>query len=68
VLAPYWASKLGKNSLRAVQVSLRTGEADLELMEDQGVVQITARGVKSMEGDILVPGTAEEGNPIPARL
>lgn len=37
-LAPYWAKRLGKNTLRAYQASKRGGELDLELARDYVII------------------------------
>ena len=48
VLAPYWSGKLGKTSMRAVQVSKRRGELDVEVSGDRvvlgGACAIVSRG------------------------
>jgi PhzF family phenazine biosynthesis protein len=53
-LTPYWAERLGKSRLHAVQVSARGGELLCEVRG--GRVFITGRGVRYLEGTIFVPG------------
>lgn len=52
-LAPYWAGRLGRNSLRARQVSARGGSLDLEYAGDR--VRIAGRAILYSEG-IILPG------------
>lgn len=49
-LAPYWASKLGKNILTAKQVSKRGGDITCEVKADR--VFLSGRAVTFMEGEI----------------
>jgi len=51
-LAPYWASKLGKNLFNAKQLSARGGELICELFDDR--VLISGQAVKYMEGKINI--------------
>ena len=51
-LAPYWASKLGKNLFNAKQLSIRSGELICELYNDR--VLISGKAIKYMEGKINV--------------
>jgi len=51
-LAPYWASKLGKNLFHAKQLSARGGELICELFNDR--VLISGKAVKYMEGEINI--------------
>jgi PhzF family phenazine biosynthesis protein len=52
-LVPYWASRLGRSSLFARQVSRRGGEL---WCEDQGErVKVAGRAVKFLEGTIEIP-------------
>jgi PhzF family phenazine biosynthesis protein len=51
-LTPYWASKLGKNKLHALQVSKRGGELFCTHKGDR--VLIAGRAVKVMEGRITL--------------
>lgn len=54
-LTPFWAKRLGKPSLHALQVSGRGGEL---FCEDQGDrVAIAGRAVKVLEGTFLLEGT-----------
>lgn len=52
-LAPYWAKRLGKNTLAARQVSKRGGELQCEVRGDR--VLLTGRAVTFMEGEISFP-------------
>lgn len=49
-LVPYWAKRLGKNTLRARQLSKRGGELWLELRQDR--VLISGHAVKYLQGTI----------------
>lgn len=51
-LAPYWASKLGKDIFKAKQLSDRGGELICELYKDR--VLISGKAVKYMEGKINI--------------
>lgn len=51
-LAPYWAEKLGKNNLRARQISKRGGNVDCEVKGDR--VYLRGNAVKFMEGEIFI--------------
>lgn len=51
-LAPYWATKLGKDLFRVKQLSARGGELTCELYKDR--VLISGKAVKYMEGKINV--------------
>lgn len=51
-LAPYWASKLGKNLFSAKQLSARGGELICELYKDR--VLISGKAIKYMEGKINI--------------
>ena len=52
VLTPYWAARLGKNRLKARQISRRVGELDLTLRGDR--VTIAGRAVLYLEGAIAI--------------
>jgi predicted PhzF superfamily epimerase YddE/YHI9 len=52
-LIPYWAEKLGKNTLHARQVSARGGELFCRLLSDR--VEIAGRAVLYLKGSIWVP-------------
>ena len=52
-LVPFWAERLGKTALRALQVSARGGELLCELRGDR--VRIAGRAVKVLEGQFLLP-------------
>ncbi len=49
-LIPYWAAKLGKRKLHALQLSERGGELFCELLEDK--VRIAGRAVTYLEGSV----------------
>jgi len=51
-LVPYWAERLGKTKLHALQVSARGGELWCELKGDR--VTISGRAVRYLEGTILL--------------
>ncbi len=51
-LTPYWAKKLGKNSLKAQQVSPRGGDLSLELKDDR--VFITGNATLYLQGNIYI--------------
>lgn len=51
-LAPYWAARLGKTTLRARQVSRRGGELECTLLGDR--VKIAGRAVRYLEGTIEI--------------
>lgn len=53
MLAPYWARRLGKNKLRARQVSKRGGNLMCRLCNDDRV-EISGRACTFMEGDIEI--------------
>ncbi|MBI3817954.1 MAG: PhzF family phenazine biosynthesis protein [Planctomycetes bacterium] len=52
LLTPFWADKLGKNALRARQVSRRGGELRCELSADR--VKIAGRAAMYLEGFISI--------------
>ena len=54
-LAPYWADRLDKNILNAVQVSKRGGEILCRVEKEKGRVIISGRAVTFMEGEIYLP-------------
>jgi len=51
-LAPYWASKLGKQKFKAKQLSSRGGELYCEILGDR--VLISGKATKHMEGKITI--------------
>lgn len=51
-LTPYWAEKLGKTKLSAIQISPRTGKLQCEVTGDR--VLISGSAVKYLEGSITV--------------
>lgn len=52
-LMPYWSDRLGRNRLRARQVSARGGELDCELLEDRVVLR--GRCAEVLRGMLEVP-------------
>lgn len=52
-LAPFWAAKLGRNQLKALQCSLRTGEMEVHVSDEK--VQIFGEGVIVLEGTFQLP-------------
>jgi len=54
-LAPYWAARLGRDTLQARQLSRRGGEVGCRLAGDR--VQISGRAVTYLEGTIVIPET-----------
>lgn len=52
-LTPYWAGRLGRHSLRAVQASRRGGRLDCTLAGDR--VLITGQAITYMEARITIP-------------
>ncbi len=52
-LVPYWATRFGKSTLTAKQLSRRVGELDCELRGDR--VAIAGRTVEYLRGEINVP-------------
>lgn len=55
-LIPFWAGRLGKTTLKALQVSRRGGELGCELRGDR--VRIAGRAVKVLEGAFLLSDPA----------
>jgi PhzF family phenazine biosynthesis protein len=53
-LTPYWARRLGKTALRALQVSARGGELFCQLETATNRVRISGRAVTYLEGTINV--------------
>jgi PhzF family phenazine biosynthesis protein len=53
ILTPYWAARLGKDRLHALQVSARGGELWCELRGDR--VSIAGHAVLYMEGRVILP-------------
>ena len=54
ILMPYWAKRLGRQRLRARQISQRVGDFDCELTPDR--VKIGGRAVCNLRGSIFVDG------------
>jgi PhzF family phenazine biosynthesis protein len=51
LLGPFWAARLGRTTLRAVQLSARRGRLTVEVGPD--TVRLTGAGVTVLRGDIL---------------
>jgi PhzF family phenazine biosynthesis protein len=51
-MIPYWANKLGKTKLSAIQLSKRKGYLDCELIDDR--VLISGRAITYLEGEIFI--------------
>ena len=51
-LIPYWAEKLNKNRMHAIQLSERKGELFCKYLNDR--VEIGGRAVLFMEGEIIL--------------
>lgn len=61
-LAPYWACRLGKQRLRARQLSRRGGELEVEIRDDR--VLLTGQAVTLLEGRLALElATGRENNP-----
>ncbi|MBT5433383.1 MAG: PhzF family phenazine biosynthesis protein [Rhodospirillaceae bacterium] len=54
MIAPYWAQRLGKSHIHALQISKRGGELFCTLRDDR--VEIAGRAVKYLEGIAHIPG------------
>jgi PhzF family phenazine biosynthesis protein len=52
-LIPFWAARLGKRKLHALQLSKRRGELFCEMRDDR--VKISGRAVEYLRGEIRVP-------------
>lgn len=55
-LIPYWAKRLGKNSMHAYQLSARKGELWCENLGDR--VKISGKAVTYLSGNIYIPDEA----------
>lgn len=53
-LVPYWAQRLGRNTLRARQISARGGELVCELRGER--VMMTGRAITFLQGEFCMPG------------
>jgi len=53
VLTPFWAKRLGKNQLSAMQLSKRCGKLQCELKGDR--ILIAGKAIKIMEGKVYLP-------------
>jgi PhzF family phenazine biosynthesis protein len=51
-MVPYWANKLGKTKLSAIQLSKRKGYLDCELVDDR--VLMSGRAITYLEGEIFI--------------
>lgn len=51
-MAPYWAERLGKNTMKSFQASARTGFMELELQEDQ--LLIKGKAVLVLDGILKI--------------
>jgi hypothetical protein len=54
-LVPYWGEKLGKFKLTALQPSQRGGKAELVWKKKEGLVEVVAECVQTVEGSIVIP-------------
>ena len=54
MIAPYWAERLGKAHIRALQLSARGGALFCEVKGER--VEIAGRAVKYLEGIVTLPG------------
>jgi PhzF family phenazine biosynthesis protein len=61
MLVPYWASRLGKKRLSAIQLSARKGYLDCELR--QGRVYMTGNAHTFLQGEFHLPGQEPASNP-----
>jgi predicted PhzF superfamily epimerase YddE/YHI9 len=52
MLVPYWASRLGKNRLSAIQLSARRGYLDCVL--DRGRVYMTGNAHTFLKGELFI--------------
>jgi NTP pyrophosphatase (non-canonical NTP hydrolase) len=60
-LTPYWADRLGKSKLTAIQLSARKGWLECELMGDR--VLITGQAKPFLKGDIMPDDKSEQPTP-----
>lgn len=51
-LTPYWAKRLGKNELKAIQISSRSGKLECRLLDER--VEIAGEAVLYMKGEIYI--------------
>ncbi|WP_448215632.1 PhzF family phenazine biosynthesis protein [Endozoicomonas sp. 2B-B] len=56
MLTPYWSGLLGKRTLKAEQISRRTGELGCEWVEDR--VLLRGAAVLFLKGQITVTGVS----------
>lgn len=54
ILGPYWKERLGKNKMKAYQLSARGGYLYLDVRDD-GVLEVESNAVVVIEGNIDVP-------------
>lgn len=55
-LAPYWADRLGRSSLEAIQLSARRGRLGITLRDDR--VRLVGRAALYLTGEVLLPDRA----------
>ncbi|HET6253480.1 MAG TPA: PhzF family phenazine biosynthesis isomerase [Puia sp.] len=60
-LTPYWAARLGKTKLTAIQLSARKGWLECELKDDR--VLITGQARPFLKGDILLDQAGQPNDP-----
>jgi PhzF family phenazine biosynthesis protein len=53
LLAPYWAQRLGKTRMQALQISARRGRLQVELAGDK--VRLVGKAVPYLRGEIVIP-------------
>jgi PhzF family phenazine biosynthesis protein len=54
IMVPYWAERLGKTKMKAIQLSKRGGHLDVELAETR--VLMSGKAITYMMGEIELPG------------
>jgi PhzF family phenazine biosynthesis protein len=64
-LTPYWADRLGKTKLTAIQLSARKGWLECELQGDR--VLITGQAKPFLKGELLLPTTPIATTPTPSQ-
>ena len=58
MLAPYWSKKLGKNNLRALQASRRTGT--LDILRENSRVRMAGNAVTTLKGQLCIGSIKKE--------
>lgn len=53
-LVPYWCEKLSKTKLNAVQPSRRGGKAELIWKKEEGLVEVVAQCIQTVEGTVVI--------------